>query len=63
MARWIQKAVKRMKRKGTVGSLTRAAKRAGYRSALAYARAIKRNPGRYSAAMRRKANFAININK
>ena len=52
-----------MKKKGTVGSLTRAAKRAGYSSAMAYARAIKRNPGKYSAALRKKANFAINVNK
>ena len=61
--RWVQKAVKKMKKKGTVGSLTRAAKRAGYSSAMAYARAIKRNPGKYSAALRKKANFAINVNK
>lgn len=61
--KWVQKAVKKMKQKGTVGSLTRAAKRAGFSSAMAYARHIKSHPGRYSAKMRKKANFAINVNK
>ncbi len=63
MAKWIQKAVRKMTRKGTKGSLTRAAKRAGFKSALSYARHIKNNPSKYSASMRRKANFAINASK
>jgi len=61
--RWIQKANARMKRKGTVGSLTRAAKRAGFSSALAYARYILKNKKKFSAAMIKKANFAVNVNK
>lgn len=61
--RWIQKAVSRMKSKGTKGSLTRAAKRAGFKSALAYARHIMRNKSNYSPAMRKKAIFAINVSK
>ena len=61
--RWIQKATKRMKQKGTVGSLTRAAKRAGYSSALSYARHILANKSKYSSTMVKKAVFAVNANK
>lgn len=61
--KWAQKANKRMEEKGTKGSLTRAAHKAGYDSPLAYARHIKSHKGQYSGAMRKKANFAANINK
>jgi hypothetical protein len=60
--KWIQRAVSKMKKKGTVGSFSRAAKRAGITTSQLAAR-IKRNPGRYSPAMRKKANFARNVAK
>lgn len=59
---WIQDAVKKMKKKGTVGSFSRAAKRAGM-STAAYANKIHANPSRYSHAMRKKANFARNVRR
>jgi hypothetical protein len=61
--KWAQKASERMERKGTKGSLTRAAHKAGYKSALAYAHHIQSSPGDYSGKMRKKAGFAVNINK
>ena len=60
--KWAQKAEARMEKKGTKGSLTRAAHKAGYSSALGYAHHIESTPGA-STKMKRKANFAININK
>lgn len=61
--KWAQAAVKQMKKKGTEGSLTRAAHAAGYDSALAYAHHIKANKEDYSGKMRKKANFAANMNE
>ena len=62
--KWAQKAARRMEKKGTEGSLTKAANSAGYDSALAYAHHIMAAPeGEYSGKMRKKANFAANINK
>lgn len=62
--KWAQKAARRMKEKGTEGSLTKAAHAAGHDSALEYAHHILAAPeGEYSGKMRRKANFAANINK
>lgn len=61
--KWIQSAVSRMKRKGTVGALGRAAKRAGFSSALAYARHILAHKSQYSPLMRRRAQFAVNAAK
>lgn len=61
--KWAQKAEKRMEEKGTKGSLTKAAHAAGYDSPLAYARHIKSNKDEYSPKMRKKANFATNINR
>lgn len=63
MAKWMQAATARMKSKGTEGSLTRAAHRAGYDSALAFAHHIQGDKEDYSGKMRKKANFAINANK
>lgn len=60
--KWAQKASARMEKKGTKGSLTRAAHKAGYKSALPYAHHIQANPEDYSGKMRKKANFAVNIN-
>lgn len=62
-SKWIQKATVRMKQKGTIGSLTRAAKRAGYSSAMSYARHILANKNKFSSVMVKKAQFAINANK
>lgn len=61
--KWAQAASERMEKKGTKGSLTEAAHKAGYASALPYARHIEANKGKYSGKMRKKANFAVNINK
>lgn len=60
--KWAQKATERMKEKGTEGSLTEAAHHAGYDSAMEYARHVKGSPTA-SGKMKRKANFALNINK
>jgi hypothetical protein len=60
--KWAQKATKKMKEKGTEGSLTRAAHSAGYDSPLEYAHHIKSHKDEYSGKMRKKANFAANIN-
>lgn len=62
-ARWAQKATERMKEKGTEGSLTEAAHRSGFGTALAYAHHIESDPGEFSGKMRKKAGFAVNINK
>lgn len=59
---WAQAATKRMKKKGTEGSLTRAAHRAGYSSALKFAHHIEAHPSDYSGKMRKKAQFATNLN-
>jgi len=63
--RWVQKAVNRMKRKGTVGSLTAIAKREGgydYKN-----KRIKKSWLRQAAKRKgkvgQKARFAINVNK
>ena len=60
-AKWIGPAVERMREKGTIGSLTRAAKNAGMKP-MAFARKMKASPNA-SPAMKKKSNFAININK
>jgi hypothetical protein len=56
---WIQKAVKKMKKKGTVGSFTAAASRAGM-GVQAYANKVLSKKSHASAAMKKKANFARN---
>jgi hypothetical protein len=60
--RWAQKATDRMKEKGTEGSLTAAAHKAGYGSPMEYASHVKSSPTA-SGKMKKKANFALNINK
>ena len=60
--KWAQKAVKKMKAKGTEGSLTKAAHHEGYSSPMEFARHEKASPTA-STKMKRKANFALNINK
>ena len=59
--KWIQKAVTKMKEKGTVGSFSKAAKKAG-KSTSAYATKVLNNP-KASPAMKKKANFAKNVGK
>ena len=59
--KWMQKATNKMKKKGTEGSLTTAAHRAGYASPMAFARHVKSSP-KASGKMKKKANFAINAN-
>jgi len=61
--KWAQKATKRMEEKGTVGSLTRIADKAGASSPLSYAKKVMAAPENYSSAVVKKANFAKNINK
>lgn len=56
MAKWLQKATERMKKKGTEGSFTRIAKRHG-RSVHAEAVADKHKGGKLG----KKANFALNV--
>jgi len=57
-SKWMQKAASKMKKKGTTGSLTRIAERAG-ESAMEYAREHYHSKGK----MGQKARFAINANK
>jgi len=59
--KWAQKATERMKAKGTVGSLTAAARKAGYDNTMEYARHEKASPTA-SGKMKKKSNFALNIN-
>lgn len=59
--KWIQKATKRMKEKGTEGSFSGAAARAGM-STSAYAQKVLKDP-KASSAMKKKANFARNVGK
>ena len=56
--KWMQKATKKMERKGTEGSLTRIAKKHG-ESAMAFARAHYHDSGK----MGQKARFAVNAQK
>lgn len=60
--KWIQKAVKKMKKKGTVGSFSAAAKRAG-KSTTAYASKVLKPGSKASPAMKKKAQFAKNVAK
>lgn len=60
--KWAQAATKKMKAKGTVGSLDRIAKRYGM-TGLEFANKVMNNPAKYPTSVVRKANFARNINK
>ena len=60
--KWMQGARKEMEKKGTVGSFTAQAKKAGM-SPLAFARKVLANPKRYSPTTVKRANFALNANK
>lgn len=60
--KWLQKADKRMAKKGTKGSFTRLAHRHD-ETPLQYARDVVAHPAHHSEAVRKKAQFAINANK
>ena len=57
-AKWMQKATKRMERKGTEGEFSEKAKRAGM-STLEYANKVLSNPNA-PADLKKQANFARN---
>jgi hypothetical protein len=60
--KWMQKAARSMKRRGTVGVFGAKAKRAGM-TTRAYASKVLANKSRYSAATVKQANFARNAMK
>ena len=55
--KWIQAARKSMEKKGTVGSFSKAADKAGM-STAAYANKVLKKGSKASATMKRKAAFA-----
>lgn len=59
--KWIQKAVNKMKQKGTVGTFTKAAK-AHHMGVMEYAREVVSNPN-VSGRMKKRAQFVMNVNK
>jgi hypothetical protein len=61
--KWAQKATNKMEEKGTEGSFTKIAHRAGYSSPLEYAREVMAAPSEHSSETVKKANFAKNVNK
>lgn len=61
--KWAQAASERMEEKGTTGSLTRIAKKAGYDSPVGFARHVMGHKEDYSPSVVKKANFARNINR
>lgn len=62
--KWAQKAAASIKKRGTQGSLTRAAKQRGYGSALSFAHHVESSPKGSDLRKRfgKKSNFAINVN-
>jgi SOS-response transcriptional repressor LexA len=63
MAKWIQKATKRMEEKGTKGSFTRWAHAHGFDSPKAAASHVMAHKDKYSSSIVKKANFAKNVSK
>lgn len=61
--KWIQKAVERMKRKGTQGSLTRIAKREGAYGPEGINKAWLEKKAKLNTAVGRKARFALAMRK
>ena len=57
--KWIQAATKKMEQKGTKGSFSKAAKKAG-KSTSAFATSVLANPSA-SPKMKKKAQFAKNV--
>lgn len=60
--KWLQKADKRMEKKGTKGSFTVLAHRHD-ETPMQYAHDVVSHPKHHSEAVRKKAQFAINANK
>lgn len=60
---WIQKAVSRMKRKGTLGSLTKAAKKAGAYKGGKISLQYLQNALKKGGKMAKKARFALAMRK
>ena len=61
--KFAKKSVKRMKEKGTEGSLTRIAEKHGYSSALPFAKKVMAHTENYSPKVVKKSNWAVNMNK
>ena len=59
--KWIQKATKKMEKKGTKGAFSRSAQKAGM-STKAYANKVLHDP-HASALQKKRANFAKNVAK
>jgi len=60
--KWLQKASKKISKKGTKGAFAAKAKRAG-KSTLAYANYVLSHKGQFSATTIKQANFAKNAIK
>lgn len=60
--KWIQGAVAKMKKKGTVGSFKKSAKKAG-KSTKAFTKQVLKPGSKASKKMKKKAIFAQNVNK
>lgn len=58
--KWIQKATQRMKAKGTTGSFSKQAKRAGM-TTKQFANKVLSNKDDYSPTTVKRANFAKNV--
>jgi len=62
MQKWIQKAVKRMKAKGTVGAFTKQAKQYNM-TPKQFANYVLAHKDKFSATTIKRASFAKNANK
>ena len=62
MNNWIQNVDKEMDKKGTVGAFTKQANNAGM-SVQEFAKKVKDNPSEYSETTRKRAQFALNMEK
>lgn len=60
---WVQKSVKEMEKKGTVGALTKTARQHGYKKAMPFAKKVVANPEDYSKLTRERAQWAVNVDK
>lgn len=60
--KWIQKATAKMKKKGTVGSFSKGAARAGM-SVSEYASHVLKKGSKASSTLKKRAQFAKNVAK
>lgn len=58
---WIQDAIKKMEKKGSVGAFVKQAKREGM-TTIEFAKKVLKNPKGYALKTRRRANFVKNTN-